>query len=410
MRKLSSVALMLASCAVIASVGVVAGCQNASDGQIEVAETKDELVALSQAEKLQANIATLDGVLASGELGLVNEVLATRSGEVVLHLTYDREYDKIVDLDGVPNAPFSYAHPDWHPYFKETELHTTQSITKSITSLLIGIAETEGLIPEVETARLFDHINSAYKTQANDPGWSTMTIADLLAMRANFEWNEGDYSEAVDDAVILEDHTDDWVQYVLDKPMLGEPGGAWAYNSGATQLLSAVLEHTTGMSVEDYAKVRLFEPLGISEYYWKQSPAGLNDTLGGLYLTSTDLIKFCDLLQAGGEWNGKRLVSENFIQRSLSEYSTLDPDRRYRGYGYQWWLGYKSFNPKNVDGIGYGGQGLTCGLEEDTSIVIYSWNVPEIDRPDLIKPSGDVIAEIHTYIEEDVLPYHEAND
>lgn len=381
-----------------------AGCGGVSDETSTEAPAEAETTQIAEMDLLQEKLGAFDKDLADGRYGLVDEVLVQHKGETVFHFTYDRKYAEIVDLTDVENEPFSYAHPDWHPYYRDTDLHTIQSITKSVTSVLIGIAEYEGLLPKVEEALLFDHIDDKYVKRLDDAGWSAMTIADLLAMRANIEWDEENYESNENDAIILEQEQEDWVQYVLEKPLIGEPGGAWYYNSGATQLLSAVIEHTTGMSASEYAEARLFNRLGITDHYWKESPIGLNDTLGGLYVKSTDLAKFCTLMMSRGLWNDERIIPEDFVARSIAQSSTLDPSSRYAGYGYKWWLGYKGFGPDNFYGSGYGGQALNCAPDEDLTIVLYSWNLPVLGQPDLIRNSNDVITEIHAVIENEIMP------
>ncbi len=369
-------------------------------------EQSSSVVAVPEANAslLSEKMAAFDEDLAAGDYGLIDEVRVEHKGKEIFHFTYDRQYKDIVDLTVIENSPFSYAHPDWHPYYRDTDLHTVQSITKSITAILIGILEDQGKLPPVEEALLFDHISDTYQKQIDDIGWSTMTIADLLTMRTGIEWDEESYSSDENDTVILETQIDDWVQYTLDKPLVSPPSEIWQYNSGATQLLSAVIEQKAGMSVSEFAAEHLFKPLGITVHYWKETPAGLNDTLGGLYLRSTDLTKFCMLMASGGLWNEKRVLSESFATRALTNVLSKPPREAYRGYGYKWWLGYNLLRSDNFRASGYGDQGLTCIPEQDLSIVIYSWNVPELNRPDLMRNTGDAIADIHTRLEDEIFP------
>jgi CubicO group peptidase (beta-lactamase class C family) len=116
--------------------------------------------------------------------------------------------------------------------------------------------------------------------------------------------------------------------------MAEEPGRTFVYNSGATELLSAVLQKATGRSADDYAKEHLFEPLGI-EYFWKRTPRGLADTEGGLYLEPRDLAKLGDVFMHDGVWRGKRVLPAGWAAESTQP--RVAAEGKYR-YGYQWWV------------------------------------------------------------------------
>ncbi|MEM6414695.1 MAG: serine hydrolase domain-containing protein [Pseudomonadota bacterium] len=368
--------------------------QSASEPNIVTEET----VKSPKKETLAAQIEALRADLEAGKYGLIDEVLLEHEGETVFHLTFEHDYDAIVKGRELQDQPFDYANPKWHPYYHDTDLHTLQSVTKSITSVLIGILETDGRLPNVADAKFLDFIDDVYEVPHRDENWEAMTIEDLLMMRANMDWNEdGDYDlNDTNDVVAIEQREDDWVQYILNKKLNGTPGmeGPWYYNSGASQLLSAVIQHVTGQTAEEFAKETLFTPMGITEYFWKSDRVGTTDTLGGLYLKSTDLIKFCKLMDSDGIWNGKPLLSEDYVNRSLkywSRFTNNDTDKpndvradRSKkiwkgGYGYQWWLGDDtSPSDKTFGGSGYGGQYPICYPEKDTALVIYSWNQRDV--------------------------------
>ena len=113
-------------------------------------------------------------------------------------------------------------------------------------------------------------------------------------MRSGIDWDESIYSDA-DDCIIME-KSDDWIQYVLDKPMDTIPGLVFEYNSGVSVLLGKLVSIISGKRIDAWAEEVLFKPLGITEYYWKQTPRGEIDTEGGLYLS-------CCLLYTSGCYN-----------------------------------------------------------------------------------------------------------
>ena len=164
------------------------------------------------------------------------------------------------------NPIYNYYDSGWHPYYKETDLHTIQSVTKSVTSALFGIAIDQGFIPSVdqeiieyfpEHASLFDEARK-----------KAITIRDLLTMTAGIKWDEDsyDYTDPLNDAANME-NSEDWLDYILSKPMEYEPGQNFVYNSGITIILSHILEQTTGLSAEKFAVKYLLEPLEIKDFF-----------------------------------------------------------------------------------------------------------------------------------------------
>ncbi len=156
--------------------------------------------------------------------------------------------------------------------------------------------------------------------------------------------------------------------------MAFEPGKTYAYNSGATQILAHVFRVATGMDIEDYAVRHLFTPLGIKQFYWKRSPSGLVDAEGGIYLRPRDLAKLWYLFLQGGKWQGKQIVSPEWVKDSLTPHMDLGPNAK---YGLKWWL--YPYGPDNKflawGGSGFGGQRPLVLAEYDMVAVYTAWNV-----------------------------------
>ena len=252
-----------------------------------------------------------------------------------------------------------------------------QSVSKSVTSALIGIAIRRGEIPGVD-AKVMPHF-SAFSV-APDPRRDRMTLRDVLTMRTGIRWDElSAYTDATNDCAVMESK-DDWVGYVLAQPMADEPGKAFLYNSGATELLSHLIRKATGKPADDYAKEHLFAPLGI-EFFWKRTPTGLADTEGGLYLTPRDLAKIGYLYLKDGVWDGKRILPEGWVKSSTT--SLTATDEKGIGYGYSWW----ALPPTGAAthgaflAWGYGGQLLIVVPELDLIAVFTGWNI--YDKPEL---------------------------
>ena len=117
-----------------------------------------------------------------------------------------------------------------------------------------------------------------------------MTLKDVLTMTTGLDWNEEvAYDDPRNDSSAME-ATDDWVQYVIDRPMAAEPGKVFNYSSGTTELLAYIFQKETGQDIEAYGEKYLFSPLGI-KHHWKRTYLGVVDTEGGLFLSGSDLAK-----------------------------------------------------------------------------------------------------------------------
>jgi CubicO group peptidase (beta-lactamase class C family) len=319
----------------------------------------------------------LDHEFASGKHGYVDSMLVIRKGRVVYEKSYRQDYDKLFVGKGAPGI-YNYYDPGWHPYYKRTKLHTMQSVSKSVTSALIGIAIGRGQIPGVD-AKVMPFF-SAFQIPP-DPRRDRMTLRHVLSMTTGIRWDEEstEYTDPANNCAVMEGK-EDWVHYVLEQPMAEDPGKVFVYNSGATMLLSELIRKTTGKEADDYAKEHLFAPLGI-EYFWKRTPKGLADTEGGLYLAPRDLAKIGYLYLKDGMWDGKRILPEGWVKASTAP-STHTPDGTY-GYGYQWWV-----MPRKGAGTwdayaawGYGGQLLIVVPELELISVFTGWNI--YDKPSL---------------------------
>jgi CubicO group peptidase (beta-lactamase class C family) len=321
----------------------------------------------------QAELQKLDNEFARGDHGYVNGFLLIRHGYVVHEKSYEHDYKGL--FSSAPNktpGPYNYYDFNWHPFYQGGRLHTMQSISKSVTSALIGIAIQRGQIPGVETNALsyFD----GYKI-LDDPRRHNWTLRHLLTMTTGIQWEEValPYTDPANSCALME-ASKDWTQFVLDQPMAADPGGAFVYNSGATQLLSHVLKKATGIHADAYAAEHLFKPLGISNFYWKRTPTGHADTEGGLYLEPRDLAKIGYLYLHGGAWEGKRILPEGWVETSTTVQTSTGSDARGLDYGYQWWVERKPGGPAYA-ALGYGGQRLVVIPELDLIAVFTGWNI-----------------------------------
>src|SRR5262249_42641649 len=141
-----------------------------------------------------------------------------------------------------------------------------------------------------------------------------MTIRHVLTMTTGLDWNEEvAYNDPRNDTAVME-ASEDWVQYVIDRPMAEEPGKKFNYSSGNSELLAHIFLKETGRDVEGYGEQHFFGPLEIA-HFWKRTPLGLPDTEGGLYLNEDGMAKIGALFLNGGILGGKELISREWVQQ-----------------------------------------------------------------------------------------------
>jgi CubicO group peptidase (beta-lactamase class C family) len=215
--------------------------------------------------------------------------------------------------------------------------HTMQSVTKSVTSLLIGAAIDRGLIRGAG-----DSVLGFFPadTVANLDDWKrSLTLDDLLTMRTGLAWSENVYEGSP--LQTMNQSRGDWVRFVLDWPMGGPPGRTWVYNSGGVIVLGGVLRAVAKENPEVFAREALFDPLGVGPVWWYESPFdGLPHTGGGLNLRPRDMLRLGYLVLRHGRWNGRQVIARSWIDASTRLH--VNPGGRLGGrpfgYGYLWWL------------------------------------------------------------------------
>lgn len=324
--------------------------------------------------------AAIDSLVAdieAGEYGLVDHFLLIRHGRVVADHQFPQDYVAIAAQYDTTNHQYNYDHPEWHPYYRGSDLHTLQSVTKSVTCAALGIAIDEGLIAGVEVPVLpyFED----YEHDISDPRKQAITLEDLLTMRSGIAWaTEAAYGTGEHSTDLLE-ASDQWIQFVLDQPMDADPGTVYEYNDGVSVLIGKILREATGQRADRWAAERLFRPIGITDFYWKITPDGEADTEGGLYLSAHDLARIGYLFLRHGEWDGRQIISEDWVRVSTAPLVldiAPDNERVDVGYGYQWWVPDQEGGQSLVfAGNGYGGQFLLVVPEYDIVAVFNGWNI-----------------------------------
>jgi len=204
--------------------------------------------------------------------------------------------------------------------------HHIYSVTKAVISTLTAIAWKDGLLdsPSHRVLDFFDRRGSANL----DDRTEAITVQNLLDMTSGLEWTER--PDGRPDSTVEMERSSDWVKFILDRPMSSAPGDTFNYNSGNPHLLSAILTKLTGMSALEYAKAKLFGPLGITDVYWQHDPQGNSNGGWGLYLQPRDMAKIGYLYLRNGVWEGKQLLPPAWIDKvSHAMVATLEPGLRY---------------------------------------------------------------------------------
>lgn len=256
--------------------------------------------------------------------------------------------------------------------------HDLRSITKSVVSALTGIAIGDGAIKSLDVPVIgffpeFADLNTADRKR--------VTLAHVLGMTSGFEWNEDiPYTNPRNDEIRM---TRDSLplRYALAPAFAHAPGTEYNYNGGLTQVMAAVLERTTRMSLEDYARTKLFEPLGITDVEWVGDLAGMPSAASGLRMRARDLAKFGSLYLHDGRWNGRQVLPAGWAERSTRRSFRFRPATAGQnvggefGYGYFWWYNCYPTPRGNVEArtaVGNGQQRIYVLPSLDMVVTIYA--------------------------------------
>jgi len=267
--------------------------------------------------QLPRSLPETQGVLSSGILDFVN---AVENGKLNVHSLMVLRHGKVL------------AEGWWAPYAPNLK-HTLYSLSKSFTSSAIGLAVGEGrLTVDDKIVSIFPKEVPATVSQ----NLANMRVRDLLTMSTGHD---------KDSTPSLRESGDkNWIKSFLAQPVLHEPGTFFVYNSGATYMLSAIIQKLTGQTLLEYLTPRLFTPLNIEGVDWEVDPNGINTGGWGLRVKTEDIAKFGQLYLQKGMWNGKRILSEAWVEEATSKHiqskggsRKMEENDWLQGYGYQFW-------------------------------------------------------------------------
>ena len=212
--------------------------------------------------------------------------------------------------------------------------HDPKSVGKTIASTITGIAIDEKHIKsEYETLKSFYDLTS-YKNHSVKK--DNVTLKSLLTMSSGFNGDDDDYSNRGNEEYMYP--TDNWVKFALDLPMRDDKavGEAYSYFTAGVVVLGDILDKSVPNGLVNYTDKKLFKPLGITTYKWQYTPQGVGNTAGSVQLRALDFAKYGQLYKNGGQWEGQQILSEDWVNKSLSKH-IKQPHSDDSYYGYLFW-------------------------------------------------------------------------
>jgi CubicO group peptidase (beta-lactamase class C family) len=292
----------------------------------------------------------------------------------------------------------------FHPYTRDTKMHI-QSVTKSVISILVGRAISDGLIKSADEKLVDFYQNRVFENQNQEK--DAILLKHLLSMSSGLAC-----SEILSSGPQME-QSSGWVQFVLDSSLANKPGKVFGYCNGNAHLLSAILEKGTGMSTREYANQVLFEPLGIptvGESDWAGDPQNITNGGWGLHLRPIDMAKLGFLYLNQGQWDGQQIVPAEWVAESITQHIQKDDGN---GYGYLWTVYPES---DHYAALGLGGQQIhvypsrnlivvvTAALEAFAGTpaidsMLNDYILPSIQSEDTLAENSNSFARLHESIE-----------
>jgi CubicO group peptidase (beta-lactamase class C family) len=317
----------------------------------------------------------LDKAITEKRIWGVHGVVVTRHGKIVLERYFDGE-DRARGKDLGRVA------------FNADTLHDMRSVSKSVVGLLYGIAHASGEVPSPE-ASLLDAFPE-YGDLKNDPARREWKVHHALSMTMGTDWDELSvpYTDPTNSEIAM-DMAPDRYRYVLGLPVVLPPGTRYIYNGGATALLARMIAKGSGKSLHQFARERLFDPIGAGSTEWLEDQKGEPYAASGLRMAPRDLSRIGLVMLSNGSWGGKAVLPASWISRCTTPVVDIDEMRR---YGYHWYLGSFSYLvptaprwdrnrlQRSWSAIGNGGQRLYVFPDLQLSIAITAGNYDGADQ------------------------------
>lgn len=234
-----------------------------------------------------------------------------------------------------------------------------RSITKCVTGTLVGMAIDDGVLSLAST--IGETIPDLIPPNA-DPRTPSITVENLLTMSAGWQWDiHADWGTLTS--------APNWTELTLGLPVAYEPGTFYAYNTGGSHLLGVITQQVVGMALDEFADLRLWEPLGIDKPEWRRAPEGIVSGGSGVRLTPRDVARFGLLSLRNGQWGDQSLIAESWFPEA-TRFHLQGDSTGYAGYGYQWWVIDYENGFHAYFGLGFGSNYLYVVPALDLVIVV----------------------------------------
>lgn len=299
-------------------------------------------------------LSILDSLVLSGKYERITSILIAKQGRVLFEKYYNGA-DK-------------------------NSLHNTRSATKTIATLLTGIAIDQGFIKS-ENDKIFSYLSHKLPVQYPDKRKEEITIEDLLTMSSILECNDNNrFSRGNEERMYI---IEDWTRFFIDLPIRSFPfgpqpeelpyGRSFSYCSAGAASIAEIIQSAVGIGLDQFAKQHLFQPLGIEEYKLDYSPKGILNTAGGSEYSSRDFLKLAQLCLNNGQWKGQQLISKSWLQKATTPKANVQDGL---DYGYLFWL--KSYGKekqyKSFYMAGNGGHKILSAPDLELTVVITTKN------------------------------------
>lgn len=290
-------------------------------------------------------------------------VLVWQNGSIVLDADNpDARIDRETNLLRIIGSAFLRFMPFMRTPLSDFrgDLKNVRSVTKTITSLLVGMVFSE------QAPKVLDQSIRTYfpEISCDDPK-SAICLRHLLSNTAGFA--------SIEDFNSMRRlfSTENWIQTILGYPLQAEPGSTYIYSSANFHLAAGLLERALGTSLLDYAAANLFHPLGINDLFWEQDPQGIPFGGSDLYLTPEDMLTIGLACLNEGKWQGKQIIPGTWLQLSTQPQVKVNEHDQ---YGFGWWVNhnYREGCLPSYSACGVGGQRITIIPARDTIVVTIS--------------------------------------
>ncbi len=310
-----------------------------------------------------AALAALTAEIQNNDIPNVHAVIVEHAGRLV----YERYFSGLDER---------WDRPIGHISFDHDSLHDLRSVTKSVTTALLGIALGDDYRDAIERPIIeyFEDLEGKFGAGVED-----ITLRHVLTMTAGLEWNEIDVPWTEDDERRMNDSPDP-IGMVLGRSVRNPVGSRWNYNGGLTQLLAGLIHRMTGKHIDEFAEDTLFGPLGITSYEWLGSPAWSPEKFpsaaSGLRMRTRDLAKFGSLFLHKGVWKGLQIIPAEWVELSTQRHVQsipLIPDGTI-GYGFMWYAGRIAGNDgyRVIGALGKGDQRIFIVPEKEIVVTMFA--------------------------------------